>query len=137
MQSVPRVLSPIEIEQWGLPGLIPIFPSEEVIAIEAKWSKKDLQRMAEDYYLEPVGDKEVLVLKLLYVGALDESGEVTGLPRKELSHAPYLIGNPKKFCCSLCELCAPEHLLQKGQFPDRIAWLREHYKANHPGKWGK
>jgi hypothetical protein len=28
-------------------------------------------------------------------------------------------------------------LLEEGRFPDRIAWLRHHYKEKHPGMWGK
>ena len=47
-------------------------------------------------------------------------------------------GDPlRKFCCRQCGECAPTELLEEGRFPDRIAWLRHHYKANHPGMWGK
>lgn len=47
-------------------------------------------------------------------------------------------GNPlSKFCCSQCGTCAPEELLEEGRFPERIAWLRSHYKEEHPGMWGK
>ena len=137
MQSLPRVLSPPEAKAWGLPEMIPIFPPDEILAIEAKWSKEDLQNMAIEYFLSPVGDKALLVQKLLYVGALDEKGELTGLPVGEPAQVPYVIRDPKKFCCRLCGACAPENLLERGRFLDRIAWLREHYKVAHPGKWGK
>ncbi len=50
---------------------------------------------------------------------------------------PYVISDPRKFCCRLCGACAPENLLERGRGLDRIAWLREHYKVAHPGKWGK
>ncbi len=47
-------------------------------------------------------------------------------------------GDPlRKFCCRQCGECAPPELLEEGRFPDRIAWLRSHYKAKHPGIWGR
>lgn len=47
-------------------------------------------------------------------------------------------GDPlRKFCCKICKECAPAELLQEGKFPERIAWLREHYEHKHPGRWGK
>ncbi|MGQ9545937.1 MAG: hypothetical protein ACUVTR_02060 [Dehalococcoidia bacterium] len=137
MQSAPRVLSPEEIRVWGLPEMIPIFPPEEILSIEGKWSKVALQKMAVEYFLSPAGDKALLIAKLLYIGALDEKGEPTKLPVGEPTQVPYVIGDPKKFCCRLCGACAPKDLLEKGRFLDRIAWLREHYKVAHPGVWGK
>ena len=47
-------------------------------------------------------------------------------------------GDPlSKFCCRQCGECAPKELLEEGKFPERIAWLRHHYKEKHPGMWGK
>jgi hypothetical protein len=47
-------------------------------------------------------------------------------------------GDPlRKFCCRQCGECAPVALLEEGKFPERIAWLRSHYKEKHPGIWGK
>ena len=47
-------------------------------------------------------------------------------------------GDPiRKFCCRICGECAPEELLEEGKFPERIAWLRQHYEGKHPGMWGK
>ena len=47
-------------------------------------------------------------------------------------------GDPiRKFCCRQCGECAPPELLEEGRFPDRITWLRHHYKEKHPGIWGK
>lgn len=139
VQSLPRVLSPEEAKAWGLPEMIPLFPPAEVLDIEAKWSKEDLKTLATQYALESSGGKDLLIQKLLYVGAMDESGELTGLPIEvigELIKVPYVIGL-KKFCCRLCGDCAPEHLLKRERFFERIAWLREHYKAAHPGVWGR
>ncbi len=52
-------------------------------------------------------------------------------------HLPYLAEvDPRKFCCRLCGECAPPELLAEGKFPERIAWLRHHYKEKHPGMWG-
>ena len=117
--------------------MIPDFPTEQILAIEAKWSRKDLQRMADEYMLAPRGDKELLVSKLLYVGALDETGEPTGLPLGEPAEVPYVIvGNPKKFCCKYSDWCAPPELLEKGKFLERISALRKHYQEAHPGEWG-
>ncbi|MBU0777956.1 hypothetical protein KKF82_06840 [Patescibacteria group bacterium] len=46
-------------------------------------------------------------------------------------------GDPiRKFCCRICGECAPKELLEEGRFLDRISWLRSHYQAKHPGKWG-
>jgi hypothetical protein len=64
--------------------MIPIFPPEQIIAIEALWSKKVLQEMAIEYFLEPGGDKEGLVTKLIWVGALDKDGTATGIPVQDL-----------------------------------------------------
>ncbi|MBA7701490.1 hypothetical protein ES703_110230 [subsurface metagenome] len=47
-------------------------------------------------------------------------------------------GDPlRKFCCRQCGECASPKLLEEGKFPERIAWLRSHYKEKHPGMWGK
>jgi hypothetical protein len=47
-------------------------------------------------------------------------------------------GDPiRKFCCRQCGECAPKELLEEGRFPDRIVWLKNHYKAKHPGMWGR
>jgi hypothetical protein len=138
MKAIPRVLSPEEAKQWGLPEMIPIFPPDEILAIEAMWSKYDLQQMARDYFLSPVGGKDILIQKLIYIGALDEKGVATGMPAAEEPAAvPYVIGDPKKFCCRRCGACAPEELLKEGRFFDRMAWLRRHYQEKHPGVWGK
>jgi len=138
MKAIPRVLSPEEVKQWGLPEMMPIFPPNEVLAIEGMWSKYNLQQMARDYFLSPVGNKALLVEKLIYVGALDEEGVATGMPTAgELAQVPYVVDGPKKFCCRLCGACAPEELLKEGRFFDRMAWLRQHYKEKHPGVWGK
>lgn len=41
--------------------------------------------------------------------------------------------NPlKQFCCQICGTCAPKKLLYHGQFEDRMSWLRNHYKSEHP-----
>jgi hypothetical protein len=117
--------------------MIPHFPTDMVLGIEAKWFKKDLQDLAREYFLDPAGDKEILVEKLLYIGALNEQGDLTELPVEAPSIVPYLVGPPKKFCCRICGACAPADLLEGGKFFERIEWLREHYKIAHPGKWGR
>ena len=124
--------------------MLPDFPPEDILRIEAKWSKKDLQRLARENWLDPGGDKELLIRKLLYVGALDEEGELVTDREIEPVGAPTVSlyakvnGNPiKKFCCRLCGDCAPEELLHEGRFLDRISWLRKHYAEKHPGEWGK
>lgn len=136
MRRVPRVLSPQEAKQWGLPEMIPIMPADEVLHIEGQWSKKQLQEMALEYFLDPKGGKDDLVEKLVYIGALDARGRRTGLPARP-AYAPYVIPKPKQFCCSICGACAPDELLAEGRFFDRMAWLRDHYKTTHPGEWGK
>jgi len=63
-------------------------------------------------------------------------------PRKQTGGSLELLasteGDPiRKFCCRQCGECAPKELLEEGRFPDRIAWLRHHYKEKHPSMWGK
>lgn len=77
MDVVPRVLSPEEAQQWGLPGMIPRFPPEEILAIEALYSKKQLVSLCITHWLEPVGGKDRLIQKLIYVGAMDIEGNLT------------------------------------------------------------
>lgn len=80
-KAVPRVLSPEEATQWGLPNMIPIFPSEEILAIEALYSKKDLEQLCIDSYLEPRGTKDIMIVKLIYIGVMDEKGNI--IPEEE------------------------------------------------------
>lgn len=68
-------LWPEEAQYWRLPPLIPNYRIEQVLAIEGKWSKKQLQDMAEKNKLRGSGDKYLLVTKLLYVGVLDGDGK--------------------------------------------------------------
>lgn len=77
LQAVPRVLSPTEAKQWGLPEMIPIFPAEEILTIEALYSKKQLEELCIENYLEPVGDKDRLIQKLIYIGVMDIEGRLT------------------------------------------------------------
>lgn len=64
--------------------------------------------------------------------------EVEGLSLSTINLLAKTEGDPiRKFCCRLCGECAPPELLEEGRFPDRIAWLRSHYKSKHPGIWGK
>lgn len=67
-------LWPDEAEYWRLSPQIPNYPDEQVLAIEGKWSKKQLQDMAEKNKLRRSGDKYLLVTKLLYVGVFDGDG---------------------------------------------------------------
>jgi hypothetical protein len=76
MDVVPRVLSPEEAEQWGLPEMIPRFPPEEILAIEALYSKKQLESLCVTHWLEPIGGKDKLIQKLIYVGAMDIEGNL-------------------------------------------------------------
>lgn len=125
--------------------MIPDCPPEEILLIEAKWSKKDLQRLAAANMLDTRGDKELLVSKLRYVGLLDEEGELVSEREMEPVSSPSILfyakvdgRNPiKQFCCRHSDACAPVELLQEGRFLDRISWLRQHYKENHPGEWGR
>lgn len=136
MKLLPRVLTEEECKAWGLPEIIPVFPPQKILDIEAKYFKKELQQMCLEYFLDPRGDKQLLIEKLLYIGAIDETGERTGLPAKKPTEVPYVIGPPKQFCCRICGECCPKNLLKDGLFLERMIWLRQHYKQSHPGKWG-
>ena len=83
MQLLPKLLSDEEASWWGLTEMIPDFPSEQILAIESKWSKKDLQRMADENFLDSRGDKEMLVSKLMYVGVLDSEGRYIEPEKRE------------------------------------------------------
>ena len=43
----------------------------------------------------------------------------------------------KKFECGICGAKAPKRLLEHSKFKDRMAWLRRHRKAKHPGAFRK
>lgn len=73
----PPQLSLDEADFWQLPPLLPNYPQEQIFAIEGKWSKKELQDMAEKNSLRRSGDKDLLVRKLLYIRVLDSDGEST------------------------------------------------------------
>jgi len=64
-------LSPEESEAWQLPRLLPSYEDDQIMEVEAKWSKKDLQDIAEKNRLRRTGDKNLLVRKLLYIGVLN------------------------------------------------------------------
>jgi len=76
---------------------------------------------------------------------LTPEGKIVEVPERPLPLAQdtidYLASTEgdslRKFCCRICGECAPKELLEEGRFPDRIAWLRHHYKEKHPGMWGK
>lgn len=63
----------------GLEEMFPIIPPAQVLAIEAKWSKIQLQDICWSYGIDPRGgDKAALVETLLWAGVLDEEGALTG-----------------------------------------------------------
>lgn len=41
----------------------------------------------------------------------------------------------KGFHCSVCGKSAPKKYLAHGQLENRMDWLRNHYKRNHPRKF--
>jgi hypothetical protein len=142
MEYAAKVLTEKEALAWGLPPMMTEYIPDRILNIEGKWGKEELQNLCVEYSLDPSGNKDLLVRKLLYIGALDQEGQLTELPVQmaEAGHilvAPYLIGPPKKFCCRICGLCAPAELLKEGRFQERIQWLREHYTHAHQGKWGR
>jgi hypothetical protein len=77
LRRVPRVLSPEEAKEWGLPETGARLVPEDTLAIEALYSKKELEDLCLINYLEPKGDKERLVMKLIYVGVMDNEGNLT------------------------------------------------------------
>ena len=83
MKQLPKLLNAEEAMWLGLPVMIPDFPPEEILAIEAKWFKTDLQRLANENLLRPDGDKELLVIKLRYIGVLDKDGKEVPQEKRE------------------------------------------------------
>ena len=43
----------------------------------------------------------------------------------------------KSFKCSKCGKSAPTELREHGEFSERMAWIREHYKKAHPRTFRK
>lgn len=43
----------------------------------------------------------------------------------------------KTYGCSICGKQAPKELRAHGKFKERMKWLREHYKRNHPKEFRK
>lgn len=117
---------------------------------------KDLSKLTQFCKQNP--QKLDMIMRVLYLAGVDDrdidyiSGglwarkkAIIGLTVEEGTFPPDIInllaateGDPlRKFCCRQCGECAPKELLEEGKFPERIAWLRHHYKAKHPGLWGK
>jgi len=42
-----------------------------------------------------------------------------------------------QFKCSICGAEAPAELLKHGKFPERMSWLRNHYKVSHPRQFAQ
>jgi len=73
---LPKILSSKEAEWLDLPAFDPVKVPEEILKIEAKWSKPELQSLAMKHNLDPRGDKKHLVYSLLYHNILDEEGNL-------------------------------------------------------------
>jgi len=73
---VPKVLSQRESDWLGLPHFDPINVPKEILEIEGKWSKLELQSLAMKHNLDPRGDKRHLVYMLQYHNILDEEGNL-------------------------------------------------------------
>jgi len=112
----------------------------------AEWWDDEARQMFEDGFFKPgvpryateKPSKEFVESVLDYaesVGLLASSGKYLASTINLLAKTE---GDPlRKFCCRQCGECAPKELLEEGRFPDRIAWLRNHYADKHPGMWGK
>jgi len=92
---------------------------------------------------EPEGKR--VRLDVITMDKMVDSGEWVYQPKEVEELTPATIdllaateGDPlRKFCCRQCGECAPKEFLEEGKFPERIAWLRSHYKVKHPSMWGK
>jgi len=78
----PPQLSPDEAGSFQLQPLLPNYSQELILAIEAKWSKEELQDIAEKNNLRRSGGKDLLVRKLLYIGVLDNEGLLVAQKRE-------------------------------------------------------
>lgn len=129
MQLLPKLLSDEEASWWGLTEMIPDFPSEQILAIESKWSKKDLQRMADENFLDSRGDKEMLVSKLMYVGVLDSEGRYIEPEKREREPVGELASLPQTKKPSERMPRINPHasaLKQDEQLRKQMKWTREH-----------
>jgi len=126
MRLLPKVLSDVEAEWWGLTFMIPDFPPEEILIIEAKWSKKELQQLAMENNLEPRGDKELLISKLLYVGVLDDEGKLVTDQELELAEArlPQTDKKPPEKMPRINPHASA--IEQDRQLRGQLRWLKEH-----------
>ena len=73
---VPKLLSSEEAGWLGLEEMEPIIPTQVILHIEGKWSKRDLQSLCNRHNLDSRGDKELLVSRLLWAGVIDEQGNL-------------------------------------------------------------
>lgn len=72
--KLPLIIGPEEEPWWGLGDAPPRIPPDEILAIEATYSLKQLRSMAEGHGIDPKGDKELLVRKLVHFGAIENYG---------------------------------------------------------------
>jgi len=125
-------------------------PGDHAIAIESdlRQSMSDEAKASKDYRLrgglaETQSDKKTASLYEHIAGEEDTHYKEFSDRMKELEGVDLELlaateGDPiRKFCCRQCRECAPVELLEEGKFPERIAWLRSHYKEKHPGMWGR
>jgi len=83
-ERVPKLLSREEAKWLGLGEMFPVIPPPQILAIEAKWSKIQLQDLCWSYGIDPRGgDKAALVGILLWAGVLNEEGDLTAKERRK------------------------------------------------------
>jgi len=149
--NVATILSMVDSGEWVYQPKEFTFPDLEFLA-----TTKDLSKLAQFCKQNP--QKLDMIMRVLYLAGVDDgvidyiSGglwakkkAIIGLTVEKGVFPPAIInllaateGDPlRKFCCRQCGQCAPKELLEEGKFPERIAWLRHHYKEKHPGMWGK
>lgn len=129
IKLLPKLLSDVEAEWWGLPTMLPDFPSEDILYVESKWSKKALQRMARENFLDPGGDKELLISKLMYVGAMDSKGEVAEKAALErVGELARLPATAKKKLTERMPRINPHAsaIKQDKQLREQMRWLKKH-----------
>jgi len=127
---------------------------EALIACDRAFLGRELKDICDEWGVSPVGHKKQLCARL-YKRNVPEVVEVmepylTEMTPEQIKERveqyakvewlpqTVKVGDPiRKFCCRICGECAPPDLLGEGKFPERIAWLRHHYKIKHPGLWGR
>ena len=150
LQRLPQTIKPtrydVEIGTWAERDRLGIWLTDKRTGKSiAEWWDENAREMFDQGFFKPGDIRQQTITGRAFEESVLDYAESVGLLAGSGKYSPQTLellasteGDPlRKFCCRICGECAPKELLEEGRFPDRISWLRSHYKEKHPGMWGK